>query len=68
MQILLNITRNGTTIMLVIHDVKVAAKTERVLIMVDGVIVSEIQMGKFRNDDFKVREEKLLKWLAVHGF
>ncbi len=31
MQILLNINRGGTTIMLVTHDVKVAAKTERIL-------------------------------------
>ena len=32
MQILLNINRDGTTIMLVTHDVKVAAKTERILL------------------------------------
>ncbi|WP_142343519.1 ABC transporter ATP-binding protein [Bacillus wiedmannii] len=68
MQILLNINRDGTTIMLVTHDVKVAAKTERVLFMADGEIVSEIQLGKLRNDDLKAREEKLLKWLAVLGF
>ncbi|PFZ22325.1 ABC transporter ATP-binding protein [Bacillus wiedmannii] len=68
MQILLNINRDGTTIMLVTHDVKVAAKTERVLFMVDGEIVSEIQLGKLRNNELKVREEKLLKWLAVLGF
>ncbi|WP_129111208.1 ABC transporter ATP-binding protein [Bacillus toyonensis] len=68
MQILLNINGNGTTIMLVTHDVKVAAKTERVLFMVDGEIVSEIQMGKYRSDNLKVREEKLLKWLAVLEF
>ncbi|PHA59369.1 ABC transporter ATP-binding protein [Bacillus wiedmannii] len=68
MQILLNINRDGTTIMLVTHDVKVAAKTERVLFMADGEIVSEVQLGKLRNDDLKAREEKLLKWLAVLGF
>ncbi|TKI40314.1 ABC transporter ATP-binding protein [Bacillus mycoides] len=68
MDILANINRMGTTIILVTHDVKVAAKTERVLFMVDGEIVSEIQMGKYRNDDLKVREEQLLKWLTVLGF
>ncbi len=36
--------------------------------MEDGEVVSEIQLGKFRNDDLKAREEKLLKWLAVLGF
>ncbi len=35
--------------------------------MEDGEVVSEIQLGKFRNDDLK-REEKLLKWLAVLDF
>ncbi len=47
------------------HDVKVAAKTERVLFMVDGEIISEIRMGKYENDQLKVREEKLL---AILGF
>lgn len=68
MNILANINRTGTTIMLVTHDVKVAAKTERVLFMVDGEIVSEIRMGKCRNNDLKEREEKLLKWLTEMGF
>ncbi|QFQ26301.1 ABC transporter ATP-binding protein [Bacillus thuringiensis] len=36
--------------------------------MEEGEVVSEIQLGKFRNDDLKAREEKLLKWLAVLGF
>lgn len=54
--------------MLVTHDVKVATKTERVLFMADGEIVSDIQLGKLRNDDLKTREEKLLNWLAILGF
>ena len=33
--------------------------------MADREIVSEIQLGKLRNDDLKAREEKLLNWLAV---
>ena len=36
--------------------------------MADGEIVSEIQLGKLRNDDLKAREEKLLKWLAILDF
>ncbi|KOS28095.1 ABC transporter ATP-binding protein [Bacillus anthracis] len=68
MEILLNINGDGTTIFFVTHDVEVAAKTERILFMADGEIVSEIQLGKLRNDDLKAREEKLLNWLAVLGF
>lgn len=36
--------------------------------MVDGEIVSEIRMGKYRNSDLKEREKKLLKWLTEMGF
>ena len=35
--------------------------------MEDGGFVSEIQLGKFRNDDLK-REKKLLKWVAILEF
>ena len=36
MTMLLEINKNGKTIMIVTHDAKVAAKTERILFMVDG--------------------------------
>ena len=47
MALLGEINRSGTTILLVTHDVKVAAKTERVLFMMDGRIVAEKRMGKY---------------------
>ncbi|MFD1413593.1 ABC transporter ATP-binding protein [Oceanobacillus jeddahense] len=42
----LQINQEGTTIMLVTHDPKVAAKSERVLFMKDGEIVDELWLGK----------------------
>ncbi|MFC7687584.1 ABC transporter ATP-binding protein [Ureibacillus sp. GCM10028918] len=70
MSILAEINKNGTTVMLVTHDVKVAAKTERILFMVDGKIVAQKNMRKYdaRQDDSKQREEDLLKWLVDNGF
>lgn len=70
MDILASINRSGTTIMLVTHDAKVAAKTERVLFMHDGKIVAEKTLSKYRKDidDIKAREEKLLLWLSEMGF
>ena len=44
MSILAEINKKGTTIMLVTHDVKVAAKTERILFMVDGNLVEQKKM------------------------
>ncbi|MFC4323589.1 ABC transporter ATP-binding protein [Litchfieldia salsa] len=70
MAILAEINRQGTTIMLVTHDAKVAAKTERVLFMVDGKIVTQKKMRKYdpQLDDIKRREENIMKWLVENGF
>lgn len=70
MAILAEINQNGTTIMLVTHDVKVAAKTERILFMVDGKIMAQKKMRKFdaRQENNKQREEELMKWLVDNGF
>lgn len=69
MELLGSINESGTTILLVTHDVKVAAKSERVLLMEDGEIVGEQYLGKYHvdSDDVKVREEKLSAWLLKMG-
>lgn len=69
MDILAEINRTGTTIMLVTHDAKVAAKTERVLFMTDGVIAGEKRLGKYQKDsNIKTRESQLSDWLSQMGF
>ncbi len=70
MKLLGNINQDGTTILLVTHDVKVAAKTERVLFMIDGKIVAEYKQKKYdeARDDIKAREERLNTWLVEMGF
>ncbi|WP_459503207.1 ABC transporter ATP-binding protein [Bacillus sp. C1] len=70
MDILSNINQSGATILLVTHDVKVAAKTERVLFMLDGSISCEKNLGKYQKekDDIRIREEELLLWLSQMGF
>jgi len=66
MEMLAEIHQSGTTIMLVTHDVKVAAKTERVLFLFDGKISGEYLAGTYdeAGDDLKAREERLTAWLA----
>lgn len=66
MKLLADIHRDGTTILLVTHDVKVAAKTERVLCMFDGQITGEYLAGTYdeTRNDLKSREERLTSWLA----
>jgi putative ABC transport system ATP-binding protein len=69
MDILADINSRGTTVMLVTHDTKVAAKTERVLFMADGVIKGEKKLDKYRQGvDMRERESRLSAWLVQMGF
>lgn len=65
-----NINREGTTVVMATHDVKVAARSERVLFMLDGEITGDYQMPKYdkAKGDLRGREEKLSKWLVEKGF
>lgn len=63
------INAEGTTILLVTHDMKVAAKSDRVLYIEDGVIKGEFTLGKFgATSDTKERERKLSNWLIEMGW
>jgi len=69
MDIFQDINNQGTTIMIVTHDARVASKTERVLYMIDGKIEGEYKLGKLSNvDDTKNREAKLSQWLLTMGW
>lgn len=53
------INSEGTAIMLVTHDSKIAARTERILFMRDGKIVNELKLPKFDGADLDGRVEKV---------
>ena len=53
------IQKAGTAILLVTHDVQVAARTNRVLFMQDGRIVSELRFQKEKLD-YKARAEQVM--------
>ena len=65
MEELCKINEGGTTIMLVTHDAKVAAKCSRVLYIVDGNI-----QGEYNNTEFeeRKRERSLNNWLLEQGW
>lgn len=70
MALLADIHRTSTTLLLVTHDVKVAAQTERVLFILDGKIAGEYLPGAYdeTHDDLKIRQEGLTTWLAEMKF
>ena len=67
---LTKLNSEGTTIMCVTHDPKVAAKCSRVLYIVDGGIVGEKQIGKFSTtgENLRNRERELNNWLMEQGW
>ena len=67
---LLAINESGTTILLVTHDPKVAAKCSRVLYIVDGEIVGEKEMGNFGGEaeELRDRERSLNDWLIERNW
>ena len=57
MEELAKLNADGTTVMLVTHDVKVAAKCTRVMYIVDGNIRDEYNLGRCENNS-QVRERE----------
>ena len=68
MDIINEINATGTTIMLVTHDPKVAARADRVIFLSDGHIKDEITLGKYKEENFIERESKMIKWLGEQVF
>lgn len=71
MEELQKINEEGTTVMLVTHDVKVAAKCTRVIYIVDGNIKGEYHLDRYNGMDEKAlreRERTLNNWLLEMGW
>lgn len=68
MEELAKLNSEGTTIMLVTHDVKVAAKCSRVLYIVDGNIKGEFNLEKYDSTRLRERERSLNGWLMEMGW
>ncbi len=81
MRVLNQLNQEGTTIMLVTHDMKVAAKCSRILYIVDGNIKGELAMGSLHSQEtddgeqttdigrlLRERERKLNHWLIEMGW
>lgn len=65
MEELCKINADGTTIMLVTHDTKVAAKCSRVMYIVDGNIQGEYNLN---GKDERTKERALNNWLLEQGW
>jgi putative ABC transport system ATP-binding protein len=68
MDILGELNADGTTIMLVTHDARIAARTNRVLYMIDGRIVGDRDQDRYAGTDLDQRHAELTEWLLQQGF
>lgn len=60
------LNREGTTILIVTHDSKIAARCNRILYLLDGSIKSELSLVD--TSEGKDREEKVNRWLFGLGW
>jgi len=69
MEELAKLNADGTTIMLVTHDVKVAARCTKVLYIVDGNIKGEYNLSRYESaSQMRERERALNNWLMEMGW
>ncbi|MBR6256716.1 MAG: ABC transporter ATP-binding protein [Lachnospiraceae bacterium] len=66
---LVNVNREGTAIMMVTHNARVAAASDKVLYLIDGHIEGTMELGKLTDEsDLTQRERQLNKWLMEQGW
>lgn len=70
MDIINSVNEEGTTVIMVTHDAKVAARASRVIYLMDGNIHDELILGKYSCDEKtkSSREKRLSEWLEKQGF
>lgn len=70
LDIINTINNEGTTVIMVTHDVKVAARADRIIFLLDGNIHDNLTLGKYDGDqaDTAYREKTLYEWLETKGF
>jgi putative ABC transport system ATP-binding protein len=59
---------SGQSIVLVTHDLKTAARGNRILYLRDGAVFGELKLPPYANDNEALRLEKLQKFLDTMGW
>lgn len=70
LNILNDINCQGTTMLIVTHDIKVATRAEKIIYLSDGKIKAEYNTSKYNKEDNSLadRENEINKWLKSNGF
>ena len=68
MEELVKLNREGTTILMVTHDSRIASSCDRIIYLLDGQISAELKLGKSVAGAEKEGEEKVARWLMEMGW
>lgn len=68
MDAFMKVNRDGTTVLLVTHDGRVASQCDRILYLLDGAIVGELNLRQISAEDDKEKEKITNQWLEDMGW
>lgn len=67
LDLLAGVVAEGRTLVLVTHDAAVAARADRVLVLVDGAVAEDLDLGRDDGHDRPARLERVRQVLTRHG-
>ncbi len=65
---LVKLNQEGTTILMVTHDSRIASSCDRIIYLLDGRLSAELTLGKSTAGAEKRREETVARWLMEMGW
>lgn len=65
LNLLTELNRQGQSILMVTHDLRCAARGNRILYLEDGKVTDELRLSAYSEREEKKREDKVSQWLAA---
>ena len=64
LDLLTELNEGGQSILMVTHDVRAAARANRILYLSDGKILGDLSLAPYKEEDIKSRETQINAWLT----
>lgn len=64
LELLTDLNQSGQSILMVTHDLRAAARGNRILYLEDGSILDELKLDSYSQADVKTREKQISGWLS----
>jgi putative ABC transport system ATP-binding protein len=68
LDLMTQMNEQGQSILMVTHDVKAAARGNRILYIEDGKIVGELNLNRYEKENMKSAETQITSWLLARGW